>query len=233
MTAQNRATLKSYFETGDKPTQSQFADLIDSFFLVSGDAFDNVTINNPTVSAGTFNRPVLDVPTVSAGVFNGPTINNVTASAGTFASPSLTGTPVTVTAAASNSGSQIANTAWVQQEIGSTAWTTYVPTITAASGTLTTASATGRYRQIGKTVFVEMILTITTNGTGSGTVRATLPVNPQADAILAGRGNLVSGKALQGAISTSNNLVNITNYDNTYPGASGESLILSGVYESV
>jgi hypothetical protein len=30
MTIQNKTTLKSYFETGDKPTQSQFADLVDS-----------------------------------------------------------------------------------------------------------------------------------------------------------------------------------------------------------
>jgi hypothetical protein len=31
MSKQNRTTLKSYFETGDIPTQAQFADLIDSF----------------------------------------------------------------------------------------------------------------------------------------------------------------------------------------------------------
>ncbi len=30
MAKKNRTTLKTYFETGDKPTQSQFADLIDS-----------------------------------------------------------------------------------------------------------------------------------------------------------------------------------------------------------
>ena len=31
MAQQNRQTLKSYFETGDKPTEDEFADLIDSF----------------------------------------------------------------------------------------------------------------------------------------------------------------------------------------------------------
>jgi len=35
MSTQNRTTLKTYFETGDKPTQSQFAELIDSMALVS------------------------------------------------------------------------------------------------------------------------------------------------------------------------------------------------------
>lgn len=31
MTAQSKTTVKSYFETGDKPTQAQFVDLIDSY----------------------------------------------------------------------------------------------------------------------------------------------------------------------------------------------------------
>ncbi len=35
MATQNRATLKSYFNTGDKPTESQFADLIDSLALAT------------------------------------------------------------------------------------------------------------------------------------------------------------------------------------------------------
>lgn len=32
MAVQTKTVLKSYFNTGDKPTESQFADLIDSFF---------------------------------------------------------------------------------------------------------------------------------------------------------------------------------------------------------
>lgn len=35
MPTKDKATLKSYFETGDKPTQSQFADLIDSMALTT------------------------------------------------------------------------------------------------------------------------------------------------------------------------------------------------------
>ena len=35
MTAQTKTVLKSYFETGDRPTEQQFADLIDS---IPGDA---------------------------------------------------------------------------------------------------------------------------------------------------------------------------------------------------
>lgn len=39
MAIQNRTTLKSYFETYDKPTESQFADLIDSMVLKGTDGF--------------------------------------------------------------------------------------------------------------------------------------------------------------------------------------------------
>jgi hypothetical protein len=39
MSIQNRTTLKSYFQTGDKPTQAQFENLIDSGFNLSEDTF--------------------------------------------------------------------------------------------------------------------------------------------------------------------------------------------------
>lgn len=35
--AENRVTLKEFFETGDKPTEAQFADLIDSLFALADD----------------------------------------------------------------------------------------------------------------------------------------------------------------------------------------------------
>src|SRR6056297_1850668 len=37
MAQQNRTTLKGYFNTGDTPTEAQFADLIDSFHNPSND----------------------------------------------------------------------------------------------------------------------------------------------------------------------------------------------------
>lgn len=37
MAVKDRVTLKSYFETGDKPTEAQFIDLIDSIFNISDD----------------------------------------------------------------------------------------------------------------------------------------------------------------------------------------------------
>lgn len=42
MGQQNRTTLKTYFETGDTPTQAQFIDLIDSQFNPSNDTLDAI-----------------------------------------------------------------------------------------------------------------------------------------------------------------------------------------------
>lgn len=36
MTAQSKSVIKSYFETGDKPTQAQFGDLVDSYQDIGG-----------------------------------------------------------------------------------------------------------------------------------------------------------------------------------------------------
>lgn len=117
-------------------------------------------------------------------------------------------------------------------------FTTYTPVVTAPSGAFTTVSAAGRYRRIGKLVFIEIVITITTNGTAATAVVATLPfagVNAPSftySGILFGRAGNISGKLLQGYIPvTTGNQVFINNYDNTYPGASGETLVLSGFYE--
>ncbi len=64
--------------------------------------------------------------------------------------------------------------------IDNAVWTTYTPTVTAAVGTCTSCPATGRYKQIGKTVFVETDVTVTTLGTASTQMIVTLPMNAAA-----------------------------------------------------
>lgn len=49
MAQQTKTTLKSYFETGDKPTQQQFADLIDS---LSGTLKDSNGVMSTTDNLG-------------------------------------------------------------------------------------------------------------------------------------------------------------------------------------
>lgn len=113
-------------------------------------------------------------------------------------------------------------------------WNTYIPTIASSAGSLTTASATGRYRKIGKVVHFQMAGTITTNGTGSGSIVISLPfaASSSAEYIATGRCEATGGKMLQAQISASSTTASIFNYDNTYPAASGSLIIVSGTYES-
>ena len=112
------------------------------------------------------------------------------------------------------------------------AWTAYVPTITSGTGAFTTVSATGRYLQIGKTVFVQITITDTTNGTAATSTKATLPVAASgAIFVLAGR-NQTSGSILQGNIAADVDNVYIRDDDNAYSGADGQVLAVSGIYEA-
>lgn len=110
-------------------------------------------------------------------------------------------------------------------------WTAYTPLVSSLTGTFTTVSATGRFKQLGSTVFVEIIITITTNGTAAGNVVASLPIAAvSSGAVLSGRENAAVGKMLQGL--TQSGSIAIWNYDNTYPGADGYQLEVSGIYEA-
>lgn len=112
-------------------------------------------------------------------------------------------------------------------------WSTWSPTISSGSGTITTVGTViARYAQAGKNVYFSIVIPITTNGTGATSVRATLPTTAQSASVVAGRETQSGGKMLQGSISASSNTLVIFNYDNTYPGGSGFILVLSGLYET-
>lgn len=108
------------------------------------------------------------------------------------------------------------------------AWTSYTPTVTASSGTFTTVSATGRYLAIGKTVFVKIAITITTVGTASGIVLATLPSTSASAYNFSGN----SGAGFQLTVNTVNAQAYFTKYDGTSVISAGATLFASGVYES-
>ena len=54
-------------------------------------------------------------------------------------------------------------------------WNAYTPTLTPASGAITTSSAVGRWKRLGGTVLVSAAATITTAGTGAGALSVSLP----------------------------------------------------------
>lgn len=110
-------------------------------------------------------------------------------------------------------------------------WRAYTPTVTAESGTITTVGAViGRYKLWNNSVAFSNNVTITTAGTGSGSVRISLPVVSVDTHIAVGRDVASTGKALTGTISNNSSTCDVRTYDNTYPGVSGSQLVISGTY---
>lgn len=112
-------------------------------------------------------------------------------------------------------------------------WENYTATTTSTAGSLTTVNTTALYKRNGKTVHIRLSIGIADNGTGSGGIRVTLPSTSVAGAgqAVSGRATAVSGKACVGVMSASGTTMDILNYDGTYPGVSGETLVLTGSYE--
>jgi hypothetical protein len=136
------------------------------------------------------------------------------------------------TASVLDNSTTVATTAYVDRASPQGAWTSYTPTIAPQTGAFTSASATGSYRQVGKTVYVYANITITTNGTGSGFITFTLPVSsPTASTVGCGREINSTGVALSVTFTASASTASIVKYDNTYPGADGYVLTVSGIYE--
>lgn len=111
---------------------------------------------------------------------------------------------------------------------------TYTPTITALSGTITTASATGLYVRVGQMVTVWIDITITTNGTGAGAIIATLPFTSRnTTQSYSGSGYQNSGTtntALSVACSPNAANIGIEKYDGTYPGANSTRFYVTLTY---
>ena len=111
-------------------------------------------------------------------------------------------------------------------------WASFTPSLSATSGTFTTASATGSYRRLGKTIEVNIVITITTNGTAAGQILVGLPVVARG-----GSGQVLTAGQNAPSIYGCNAFVNaaaastfVNKYDGTYPGLSGSQIYVSGVY---
>lgn len=111
-------------------------------------------------------------------------------------------------------------------------WVAYTPVVTATTGTITTYSASGAYKQIGKMVFFRMFITMTNAGTASGGNDITLPVTAVSTRQSAtGTENAVTGKGLTCPFVTTTTL-RVHFYDATFAGATGSIFQISGVYEA-
>jgi hypothetical protein len=136
---------------------------------------------------------------------------------------------------ATSAGAALTNLGALAASAIPSAWTSYTPTITALTGTFTTASATGSYYKIGNLVFFRVKITITTVGTGTNPI-FTLPFQANASGdrvILAGSETALTGKMLQARVDNSATTSTVFVYDNTSPAATGAVCMISGCYLSV
>lgn len=107
-------------------------------------------------------------------------------------------------------------------------WTSYTPTVTAGTGAFTTVSATGVYAVMGKTVFIQFRITITTNGTAGQEVQFTPPFS----CATGGGGGASIGSARDVSITgamlnvflASPTIFSVVNTNNSYPGANGVTI---------
>lgn len=107
------------------------------------------------------------------------------------------------------------------------AWT---PTITAQTGSFTSASGSMKYTRIGNVMHCRLAITITTNGTAAGWVYSTLPVTP-AEVHWSGYGFNTSISRILHVFCDGGSGVVIRNAtDMTYPGGTGSYIVCSFTY---
>jgi hypothetical protein len=145
----------------------------------------------------------------------------------------------TAAAARTNLGLATVAATGLDTDLSGAAWTAYTPTVACSSGALTTSTPIGRYKRIGRTVFVQLRIAITTLGSCASAIYATVPFAAAATGsgstndgwILAGREDQATGNMLQAKVQQNTNMAYIFTYNNGFPAANSTVLLLSGSYE--
>ena len=113
------------------------------------------------------------------------------------------------------------------------AWTSYTPTLTSQTGSITTATASGYYTRIGKLCAVYVRANITTAGTGAGFLGISMPFTSANtnEQIFVGRETIATGTAMTGNLAPSDTVLKVLTYNALTPIASGTRVIASGIFE--
>jgi len=113
-------------------------------------------------------------------------------------------------------------------------WVSFTPTISATSGTITTSSASMSYIRRGVVLYFKAQISITTNGTGAGALLMTVPIGQVGSfgTIATGLQRVPQGYMVYGFLDgAGDTTIAIKFYDDTYPGANGAVIELTGFYE--
>lgn len=174
-----------------------------------------------------------DLALVKADVGLGSVDNTADAAKNVLSATKLT----TARNIAGNSFDGTANISINDTDLSGAAWTSWTPTLTPQSGSFTTTSTVAASKKIGKTVFFRLKITITTVGTASGYINASLPfaaVNSGSDQAAAGyEEGLTNDVAVAGKINNNAATMTIYKYDATSIISAGAVIVISGCYEAV
>lgn len=110
-------------------------------------------------------------------------------------------------------------------------WITYSPTLSCGSGTLTSGSATGRYKQLGKTIFFQQNITITTNGSCATFLGASVPVTGDGNGSFSGIGIVGTHQGYNAFLDTTPNKIDIFSSSGIYGFNDGFVVFMSGTYQ--
>jgi hypothetical protein len=111
------------------------------------------------------------------------------------------------------------------------AWAVWTPTLTASTGTFTTATISGaRFRRIGKVCVARFQVNITTNGTAATQINVTTPFTATGNASGMWREVLATGVTGQVWLASTTTF-GLNNFDNTYAGADNRAFQASITFE--
>jgi hypothetical protein len=115
-------------------------------------------------------------------------------------------------------------------------WYNYAPTVASSSGTINSASASGRYLDIGKIRFVQITCTITDAGTGATSLLLGLPFpssggTPVNSSSAFSAMQIVSGYNCYARGTQGSTTIDVRKYDASSPLVSGAQFVVSGYYE--
>lgn len=217
--------------SGGHAFKDSLGGLIATFTLASGMA------SNKAALLGSTSGQINLLPQAVSGTYNfnfpttAGTANQVLRSQGGGATPMDWVSLATVATSGSASDLSTGTVPVARGGVDQTAWTSYTPTYSCFSGAITTATATGAQKTVGKTVFFTAKLVITAFGTCATAVILTLPSVSQRDFSFAGKEVAVVGKGLTANVTAASNSVTVTFADGTNPGAANYTLVISGQYE--
>jgi len=115
---------------------------------------------------------------------------------------------------------------YIELPFGWPDWFNFTPVIASSAGAITSYSVvSAKARIAGKKWECFIEVSITNNGTGSGTITATLPVTPATILSGTGRNSTTGGKQLEiFGRAASGAVLSIVDYSGAYPAATGDTL---------